>query len=386
MNYRILIPLLSLFLCIGCAKPITLVTNIEHPESSFEELLKKEIEHSKGAISGVSLTVFAPDQNIKWTGAEGYDSANKTKTLSIAQPFRIASITKTFVATAILRLYEEEKIALENPISDYISDEHQSILVAGGYVPSMINIRQCLQHTSGLFDYAMGSDSYIKVAKKNPKKRWTRTEQLQFAMDHGKPIGKPGEKYHYSDTGYIILGEIIEKTTGTSLAEGLRTLIGFDTLDLSSTWLESLEPRPKGLPTSVHRYMGTIDASHWDNSVDLYGGGGLSSTTGDLAIFFHSLFNHSIFKKPETLAIMLQPSEAGVKDQENYRMGINQLYSERYKIEGFFHDGFWNSVAVHIPEYNCTISINYTNGFSNNVLIGAIGIVKKIKESKKRTN
>ncbi len=354
-------------------------------ETKFKEILKADIEQSKNKISGISMTVFAPDQKIYWSGAIGFDSTQKTNELSEEQPFRIASITKTFTASAILRLYEQGKLKLEDPITNFISDQHQSILLQGGYAPNKITIKHCLQHTSGLFDYAMGGNHYIKTARKNPFKRWTRTEQIQFAMDHGKPIGQPGEKYAYSDTGYILLGEIIEKLTEKDLAKALRSLLKFESLGLSSTWLESLEERPEGLSESVHRYMGKLDATKWDNSVDLYGGGGLSSTTKDLATFFDALFNNKIFDNSETLSVMLSPSEVQKKDDsdDDYRLGLQRIVSRKYNTEAFFHDGFWNTITVHIPEYNCSVAINYTNGYSNYSLSETVGVIKKLIASTK---
>ena len=157
-------------LFLGCAKPIVLKTNYQHPEKSFQELLELEINHSKGRLSGVSMTVIAPDLDINWSGAYGYDSVEKQHSLSAQQPFRIASITKTFVSSAILRLHEDGKLNINDPISDYISEEHQSILKKGGYEPDQIKIQHCLRHTSGLFDYAQGNEDYIQEAGKNPKK------------------------------------------------------------------------------------------------------------------------------------------------------------------------------------------------------------------------
>ncbi len=357
-------------------------TATEELSVKFNDILKSDISNSKYKISGISMSVIAPDINIKWSGAEGFDSTEKTNKLSENQPFRIASVTKTFVSAAILRLYEDGKLKLDDPISKYISAEHQTILKQGGYQPDHITIKHCLQHTSGLFDYAMGGNDYIKTARKNPNKKWTRTEQLQFAMDHGKPIGNPGEQYKYSDTGYIILGETIEKLTETGLAEGLRTLLNFSSLKLSSTWLEGLEPKPDGLLQPVHRYMENLDTTSWDSSVDLYGGGGLSSTTKDLTVFFHALFNHKVFKNKETLQIMLAPNKTAInnKNADDYRMGIQRMVSKKYNVEAFFHEGFWNTIAIHIPEYNCTVAINYTNQFSNHTLSETVGLIKQLRE------
>ncbi|MEJ1221867.1 serine hydrolase domain-containing protein [Sediminicola sp. 1XM1-17] len=352
MKTFFLVLIVSLFF-LGCR------TTPAHPK--FQVILDKAVKKKSNNLSGVSMTVLAPTLNISWSGAAGYDSKEKTHKLSAEQPFRIASVTKTFVASAILRLQEEQKLKLEDSIAAYISEHHYQLLKSDGYDPDIITIKQCLQHRSGLFDYAEGNSSYIDSILKNPTKKWTRTQQLEFAMEAGDPLGLPGEVYGYSDTGYILLGEIIENSTGQNLAQALRELLKFDALGLKSTWMEGLEESPAGLLPPVHRYIGNYDATGLDNTIDLYGGGGLTSNTKDLAVFFDALFNGEIYKDSETLRIMLEdpgPLPYGA-ESEDYRMGLGQ--DGVLGITGYVHFGFWGTVWVHMPKPNYTIVVNFTN-------------------------
>jgi D-alanyl-D-alanine carboxypeptidase len=109
-------------------------------------------------------------------------------------------------------------------------------------------------------------------------------------MKGGKPYGAPGKVFSYSDTGYILLGEILERQTGGSMAAALRNLLGYQRLGLRSTWLETLESAPKGVLDRAHRYEGDHDTYTDDPSYDLYGGGGLASTVRDTALFMRALF------------------------------------------------------------------------------------------------
>ncbi len=338
------------------------------------QVILEETVQGKEKVEGVSLTVLSPQLKISFSGAAGFDSTEKDSELDAAQPFRIASITKTYVAAAILRLYEMNKLRLEDPITKYISEAHVEILKAGGYAPDQILIKHCLNHTSGLFDYAEGSKDYIKIARKNAKKRWTRTEQLQFAMDHGAPIAAPGKEHHYSDTGYILLGEIIEKLTRTGLAKGLRSLLKYEDLGLNATWLESLEEKPQNLPNAVHRYLGKIDATHWDNSMDLYGGGGLAATTEDVGRFIQALFNHKVFENESTLTTMLEGNE-----NTAYRMGIGWFRSQKSGTEAYTHSGFWGTMYVHVPKYNATVVVNYTRTESATMLNKVFALIATIE-------
>lgn len=329
-------------------------------EARFQELLDQLVSTESSNISGVSMAVISPEIDLNWTGAAGYDSEEKNSKLNADQPFRVASITKTYVAAAILRLHEDGELNVNHPISEYISQKHIQLLKSDGYDPDLITIRHCLHHRSGLFDYAMGSQDYVQVALQDPDKKWTRTEQIEFAMTYGEPLGSPGNVYAYSDTGYVILGEIIERKTNMSLPQGLKRLLNFEELGLYSTWMEGLEAAPSGVGEVVHRYMGDLDATHWDNSVDLFGGGGLLSTSMEIAIFINALFNGHVFKSEDTLKLMLM-DPGPVKRRlgsSDYRMGLWRI--ENNGTYGYTHNGFWNTVWVYLPEYNSTIVINYT--------------------------
>ncbi len=373
-------------LCISCSstKKIGYSTN---PSVELQRILDEEVANPKNAVAGMSLTVMSPELGVNFTGAAGYDSLEKDSILDSDQPFRIASLTKVFTATAILRLREKGVLTIEDSISKYISQEHITILRNGGYNPDKITIRQCLNHSSGLYDYAEGGPEYILEASKNAAKRWTRTEQIQFAMDKGKPHAAPGEEEHYSDTGYVLLGEIIETLTKTDLADGLRSLLKFDELGMSVTYLESLEKRPEGLKPSVKRYIGVQDASNWDNSVDLYGGGGLVSNTRDLSVFLQSLFNGEIFENDTTLAVMLLKKEYNSqgKTLPAQRLGFASLVGKKSGIQAYFHEGFWGTSFLYFPSYNWSIAVNYTNDGNSNVLQRVVGYMKWLNENAKVT-
>ena len=279
----------------GCQSNVSTNPVKEDLDTTFRSLLQEAIDNSFDQIPGLSMSIVSKNTALNWQGSVGYDSKEKEDTLELNQPFRIASVTKTFVATAILRLHEMDSLSIYDPISRYISKEHLSVIREGGYDPDQIKIIHCLNHTPGFFDYAMGGPTYIEMTKKNQNRRWTRTEQLVGAMEWGSKVGEPGEKYSYNDTGYILLGEIIEKFSNGSLAGGIRYLLKFEKNTLNHTWLESLELHPDSAKDMVHRYFRREDYTDWDPSIDLYGGGGIVSITPDLAKFIHAIFNQEVF-------------------------------------------------------------------------------------------
>lgn len=358
-----------------------------NPASSFQAVLDEIVTANKD-IPGLMLHVEAPTLGLSWNGAAGVSDVATQAPLNTNQPFRVASVTKTFVATTILKLKEAGKLTLDDPISKYISTEHRDILKGGGYDPDKIKIRHLLSHTSGLFDYAVGSRSYVTAVRENPQHRWTRTEQLQGAMKWGKPYGAPGEKYHYSDTGYILLGETIEKLSGKPLAEAMREIVDYKALDLNMTWLESLEAAPTGSLDRVHQYLDETDTYNWDPSVDLYGGGGLVSTTSDMARFFYQLFHNKVYASAATLDTMkakvpllpkpeAEAAKASSKHETDYRFGLEVI--KIFGMDIYLHTGFWGTQVAYIPKLDAAIALNYIKGDNLFVLKRIVLMLKDMK-------
>lgn len=367
-------------LFLGCQSDQS-IKSVASAELEFQSLIDDMISSNIHMIQGVGLSVYAPDLGIDWSGVGGVSDVKENTPLTTDQPFRIASVTKTFVAAAILVLHERGDLSIDDPVSKYISQLHFDILSKSGYAPDNISIKQCLNHTSGLFDYAVGSSTYIDIAFKDPKKRWTRTEQLEGAMAWGKPIGQPGKKYHYSDTGYILLGEILEKFSQKNLGGTLRTLLQYDENNFNNTWLESLDDTIPSQLSQVRRYYRNRDYTDWDNSIDLYGGGGLVSTTQDVASFFYKLFNNEIFSQPKTTALMLSKSGIAPIEDSDYRLGLQAVTI--FGKEAYMHSGFWQTYAIYIPEYNASIALNFTrNGSSKYAIKKAITILNQISVDK----
>ena len=305
---------------------------------------------SDPAIPGEIVTVRAP--GIDETVATGFADVDGQVPLEPDTPFRVASMTKTFVAAAVLRLAEEGKLRLSDPISQRLAPETLEVLRADGYDVDRITVRQLLQHTGGFYDYAMDV-AYEARNLAEPQHRWTRLEQVQLATELGDPVDEPGAVFNYSDTGYILLGEILERVTGKSLPAAVRSVIPFDELGLDDTYWETLEDAPPGAKQRAHQYFGTdIDNIEFDNSQDLYGGGGLVSTTEDLARFYEGLFGGKVFETPSTLKTMTKISAAG--REEKAGMGIYTVDAVGERCYG--HRGFWGTQTVSCPDLDLTFA------------------------------
>jgi D-alanyl-D-alanine carboxypeptidase len=344
------------------SRPSTTGTGLERELQALVDAAVRDHDN----LPAIALAVDAPRLGIAWEGAAGVADPASGEPMRPDHPVWIASITKTFVAATTLRLWEEGRLGLDDPIAGRLPAELVDLLLGDGYDPQAITLRHLLTHTSGLFDHTE-SPHYGERIIANPLHRWTRTEQVAAAMAWGDPLGAPGEVYCYSDTGYVLLGEVVERAAGMPLPAAVRELVGFERLGLRSTWWEHLEPRPAGVPERAHQLDGAIDSFAVDPSIDLHGGGGLVATMGDLTRFMRALFTGQVFTKPATLDTMLTtvagagrgPGPEGIKTTPGiYRMGIFVVEVDGTTV--YHHAGYWGTVAGYAPSLDLAFATAIT--------------------------
>lgn len=334
---------------------VLLSFSCDHKQNDYTKKIQPYLDSEITASNpGILASINSLDKDIIWSGASGLsDIEDKTKLLP-NQTFRIASVTKTFIAATILRLWEDKKISLDDPITKFVSKEHIDILKSGGYKVDEILIKHLLTHSSGLSEH---THSYkFKVDFMKTKYVWSRTEQISDLVTYSNPVGDVGEKFSYSDTGYILLGEIIEKITGKSMGDAILEQLDLKKLGIKDTYMEDFNGDFSG--RRVHQYYENSDTYFFHPSLDYYGGGGLLSTTADLCCFYQNLFNHKIFHNRSTLDTMLAPVVFNEEQPLDYRMGIWKM-----EIEGktaYTHTGFWGTQVVYIPEIKTAIAANYS--------------------------
>jgi D-alanyl-D-alanine carboxypeptidase len=325
------------------------------PDPAALQTLVTSVQARHPQIPSISATVMSPRHKLDWTGVAGHDRFGGTP-LSGPQPFRIASATKPFVSVAVLRLVEAGRLRLADPIAGLVSPETAAQLRAGGHDPQAIRLRHLLEHSAGLPDHAQ-MQVYAERILADPTHEWTRKEQVALAMQGTRPLGAPGEGFIYSDTGYVILGEIVERASGKPLAAAVRELAGLDRLRLASTWWEAQEPVPARAAPRLHQYLGTVDNHSWSPSFDLFGGGGLVSTTPDLATWYRAALTGSLFSRPETMAMALatptvrqlgtpRPPHAPLMPVA--KLGDHSCWG---------HGGFWGTMVLYCPDIDTAVAV-----------------------------
>lgn len=276
--------------------------------------------------------------------AEGLANPATGRELTVDTPVRIASNTKTFTAAAVLRLWEQDRIDLDASIGPLVNPRLDRILRADGYDTRAITVRHLLSHSGGLYDHG-GDKRFVESLMTHPGKVWTREALVKLATEYADPQSKPGTEFRYSDTGYILLGDIVERITGKTLATSVRQLLKLDTLGLKATWWEVYEAPPKGAEGRARQFIGDKDVSAVDPSMDLFGGGGQLMSARDLATFFKALFEGRVFDRPETIKEMLWKGPH--RNAETYRLGI--FVQHTAKGERYWHSGFWGTYAAYAP-------------------------------------
>ncbi len=324
----------------------------------------KEAQFSKSA----SFLVHSDKFNLHLTRGEGNILDNGVKTPTDAnQPFHIASIGKVFTATIILKLFEEGKLVLSDPISKYLKKESldKLFLYNGIDYSEKVTITQLLSHTSGINDYfesdSKESKSLLKEIKNKPDKFWTPEELLDFTRTNQSTIAKPGDKYFYSDTGYILLGLIIEKVSGKKFEVVLQEKI-LSPLNMKDTYVHlRSEPLSKSKKPISTMMLSNIDVTNYKSISADWTGGGIISTAEDLLLFQKSLIEGKIITQQNYKAMR---GRYKFMDGIYYGLGLmtvrygDMLFLMKGSPDLHGHSGLLSTVMFYSPDIDTHIIAN----------------------------
>ena len=297
---------------------------------------------------GASLLVIRAGRVLH---AKGYGLADVDKGVSVgrASNFRLASLSKQFTATAIMLLVADGKLRYEDEI--------------GTLVPALpayargITVRQLLNHTSGLPDY----EEFVP----DSQSRQVHDRDIPALIAHAPSVKfPPGTRYSYSNSGYVVLGLIVERVAGQPFADFLRDHI-FMPLGMSGT--VALEEGRSSVPHRAYGY--TIDAGRTrrtdqSNTSATLGDGGIYSSAYDLAKWDRALEKHTLIRAAAQRVAWTPPSLAA-GDSTTYGFGwfLDRDHgTTRHRHHGESR-GFTNSI-LRYPEKRLTVVIltNRTGG------------------------
>jgi len=270
-------------------------------ESHFEIYIAKDSK-----IKNAHLLVHSDKLGIHLNLAGGNA---KDEIINPDQPYFMASVGKLFTSVLFGILYEKRKLDYNDKINKFIPPDIMKDLhvYKGKDYSNDIKIKHLLNHTSGLHDYfddkPKNTKPFIDIILEEKDRMWSPVKVIAWSKNNLKPHFPPGKGFHYSDTGYQLLGLIIEKLCGMPFHEALREHI-FKPLNMNNSFLlHHSEPTEKSEFPVAGVYMGEKNViNHKSLSVD-YAGGGIVSTSEDMLLFLQSIVKGKIISE-STFKIM----------------------------------------------------------------------------------
>ncbi|WP_063802691.1 serine hydrolase domain-containing protein [Streptomyces sp. NRRL S-1521] len=299
------------------------------PHARTQAVLNKIVaQGTPGVIAQVR------DARGTWEGRAGVKDLTSEQPRSARERFRIASVTKLFTATVLLKLEAEGRLSLDDSVESWLP----GTIRGRGYRPENVTVRHLLNHTSGIFDYNMDEGFRARYSgdqfERNRYTRWSPKELVNIALTHppefqpeqGSKPGKPG-KWDYSDTNYILAGMVIEKATGHSYQHAVKRLI-INPLRLRGTRVPGPSPE---LPQPHARHYSTLfedgprakvhDVTEFSPTV-AFSAGQMISTTGDINTFLSQLLAGDLLPAAQQRQLL----DAVSVDGDKGHGGPNDLY------------------------------------------------------------
>ena len=311
-------------------------------------------------IPGLEVGIWVPGQGSLVKALGTRDHVNGTP-LTTSDHFRIASITKSFVATAALRLVDQRRLGLSDTVDMFID-----------HIPngSEITVAQLLNMTSGIYDYVTDPDLTTEETA-NPLLPFGLTDVIEIINRHD-PLFDPGTDVAYDNSNYYLLGVILEKVTGKPLDVVMDDVV-LQPLGLGQTTYptDATIPSPfsRGYFSRANLDLRDVTAS---NPAFAGGAGAMISTLGDLRVWAQALATGSLLD-PATQAMRLQTRVLAQTPKVTvaYGMGITD-------INGFLgHDGAivgYGSLVLYLPSRGATIVLLGNNNDNNAPAPLAIGL------------
>lgn len=265
--------------------------------------------------------------------------------------FRIASLTKQFTAACILLLQERGRLKVQDQISQYLPGLPEAW--------QSITIHQLLTHTSGIPNYTDSS----QLAKLN---RVGATPEEMVALVASRPLDfKPGTQWRYTNTGYILLGMIIEKVSGRSYAEFLKSNI-FERLGMLNSGYDRAADILKERASGYQIKDGAIANADFIDMSSAYAAGAIYSTIGDLYLWNEALAQGGNVLSDSSLKQMFTEYPEATYQGQHYGYGI-VISREKFGKLLYYHgggvEGFSSSIQRYPSERVCIIVLSNLSSF-----------------------
>lgn len=311
------------------------------PEALVDKLLSERIDKD-GAGAAVLVA-----RNGKILFEKGYGLADIEHHVPVMAEtiFRIGSVTKQFTASAILRLQEAGKLKVTDPLSKYYPDFPRS---------NEVTLRHLLTHTSGIKDCSVMPEFLLNITK------FTSPADLIASISKFPYDFNPGLRWGYSNSGYVILGGIIEKVSGQPYGDFLRTTFFAPFGMKNSGEFKNLTPPPGAAIGYGYAGNGFKKAPDRDMS-RTFGSGIIYSTVKDLYLWNEAVFGYKVLSKENLVDAFTPVITAENKNDKadggyGYGWEIGRFRGARSISHGGVVDGFLSSL-LRLPEQGLTVVV-----------------------------
>lgn len=290
---------------------------------------------AQGGIPGAVIGIWGPDGD--YVRAVGVADTKTRAPMKTDFYSRIGSQTKTFTVTAVLRLAEQGRLGLDDPVSSYVDG------VPGG---DGITLRQLARMQSGLPNYSANPE-FVKALYADPRRDFTPRELLDFAFAEPATFA-PGAGFEYCNTNTVLLGLVVEKVSGAPLPDYIRDHISVP-LGMADTSFPTgaAFPRPHATGYTEQTADGrNATATDWNPSW-AWAAGSMISTLHDMRIWTHALATGSLLTRPMQDQRLQTVDRSGRPAPHGYGLGL-------FNLAGWIgHNGSlpgYQTVAVYLPQ------------------------------------
>lgn len=288
---------------------------------------------------GAALLVARGDK-VLYRGARGLADVELAVPLSPDQLFRIGSVTKQFAAVGLLKLVEAGKVALDDPLSKYVEDHPQG---------ATVTVRQLLNHTSGVKSYTS-----IPGVMDGPIKADLTTAALIDSFKGEAPDFAPGEKWRYNNSGYVLVGAVIEAASGMPWHAYLDQVL-FQPLGMKHTRYGDHRALITGRAQGYSMAEGKPVPMRYLSMTQPHAAGALVSTVDDLHRWNRALHEGRVLRDATYLQMV---TPVGAATESKYGFGIGRGTTRG--VETLSHGGGifgFQSFLVYLPESDTTVAV-----------------------------
>ncbi len=305
---------------------------------------------SAGPIPGISASVQLED-GTRWEGVAGVGERGTSKwPVQVRTPFVVASITKTFVAAAILQLAEEGVLSVDDPLRRWLPEHPRG---------ATVTLRHLLGHTSGEANYFTHPD-YERLVFGRPTHHWTSAEILALV---GEPRFSPGTDWEYSNTNYVLLGLVLQAATGDTVSGVIRDRF-LDPLGLGDTSFQG-EEAATSVPAQAYlrrngEWIGFDDGTalrpHTSAATVAWSAGAMISSARDLATWARALYGGRVLSAESLAAMVAFGDDDYGLGAKTYLMGGRTAWGHGGSLRGA------EATMRYVPSLDAAVVVLWNRG------------------------